>query len=89
MVTALVAALAGALILAGIVYDTARLVTPREPRCPPLARARGRRAALESAERWCVGLRLHDRIDQAEYQRRMAGLAHGRRTVPARETRRT
>ncbi|MEU0681341.1 MULTISPECIES: hypothetical protein [Streptomyces] len=89
MATALIAALAGALILAGIVYDIARLVTPREPRCPPLARVRGRRAALESAERWCVGLRLHDRIDPAEYQHRMADLAHGHRTVPASETRRT
>ncbi|MEU0681321.1 MULTISPECIES: hypothetical protein [Streptomyces] len=34
MATAVIAALAGALILVGIVYDTARLVTPREPRCP-------------------------------------------------------
>ncbi|MCF4135959.1 hypothetical protein L1856_02125 [Streptomyces sp. Tue 6430] len=71
--------LIGTLILAGVVYDIARLITPNEPRCPPLARLRGRRAALEDAERWCVGLRLHGRIDASAYQHRMSGLARGRR----------
>ncbi|MDH6522276.1 hypothetical protein [Streptomyces sp. SAI-090] len=82
-----IAALAGVLILAGTVYDTVRLVTSREWRCPPLARPRGRRPALDSTERWVVGLRLNGRIDAAEYRRRMAALAHGRRTVPAGPTR--
>ncbi|MFI7296419.1 hypothetical protein [Streptomyces sp. NPDC050121] len=79
---AVIAALAGALILAGIVYDIARLITPDEPRRPSLARLRGRRAALEEAERWLVGLRLHDRIDAATYQRRMSTLARGQRRTP-------
>ncbi|KUL22173.1 hypothetical protein [Streptomyces regalis] len=74
-----IASLAGVLILAGTVYDIARLITPDEPRRPPLARLRGRRAALAEAERWLVGLRLHDRIDTATYQRRMSALAHGQR----------
>ncbi|MGW3938516.1 hypothetical protein [Streptomyces sp. NBC_00024] len=78
--TAVVAALIGSLILAAVVYDVARLVTPSESRCPPLARIRGRRAALESAEMWLVGLRLHGRIDAATYRTRMHGLAHGERT---------
>ncbi|MFF4587216.1 hypothetical protein [Streptomyces sp. NPDC001388] len=76
---AVIASWAGALILAGIVYDIARLITPDEPRRPPLARLRGRRAALEEAERWLVGLRLHDRVDAATCQRRMRGLARGQR----------
>ncbi|MDW8807135.1 hypothetical protein P1P68_20680 [Streptomyces scabiei] len=76
---AVIASLAGALILAGIAYDIARLITPDEPRRPPLARLRGRRAAQAEAERWLVGLRLHDRIDAATYQRRMSTLAHGQR----------
>ncbi|CAM5625307.1 hypothetical protein [Streptomyces aurantiogriseus] len=41
---AVIASVAGALILAGIVHDTARLITTTEPRRPPLARLRGRRA---------------------------------------------
>ncbi|WP_229811991.1 hypothetical protein [Streptosporangium pseudovulgare] len=69
------------LIAIAMVYDLARMITPREARCPPLARLRGRRAALEAAERWCVGLRLHGRIDASAYQRRMSGLARGRRTT--------
>ncbi|MDX3308172.1 hypothetical protein P1S61_03430 [Streptomyces sp. ME08-AFT2] len=77
--SAVTATLIGTLILAGVVYDIARLITPNEPRCPPLARLRGRRAALEGAERWCVGLRLHGRIDASTYQHRMSGLARGRR----------
>ncbi|WP_030587822.1 hypothetical protein [Streptomyces anulatus] len=79
---ALIAILIGALILAALAYDIGRLVTPRESRCPPLARLRGRRAALEAAERWCAGLRTHERIDAATYQRRMSGLARGQRTLP-------
>ncbi|MER7468863.1 hypothetical protein [Streptomyces sp. NPDC097981] len=35
---AVMTVLAGALILPGAVYDTARLITPTEPRIPPLAR---------------------------------------------------
>ncbi|MFI8499607.1 hypothetical protein ACIGFK_14060 [Streptomyces sp. NPDC085524] len=79
---AVMAVLAGALILAGVVHDAARLIAPTERRVPPLARLRGRRAALEAAERWCVGLRLHGRIDAATDRRRMALLARGRRTAP-------
>ncbi|MFB7171909.1 hypothetical protein ACFCYM_13915 [Streptomyces sp. NPDC056254] len=79
---ALIAILIGALILAALAYSIGRLVTPRESRWPPLARLRGRRAALEAAERWCVGLRTHDQIDTAAYQRRMSGLARGQRTLP-------
>ncbi|GLW47484.1 hypothetical protein Stsp02_31460 [Streptomyces sp. NBRC 14336] len=80
---ALIASLAGALILAGIVYDIARLITPDEPRRPPLARLRGRRAALEEAERWLVGLRLHHRVDADTYQHRMSGIARGQRRMSA------
>ncbi|NEE09569.1 hypothetical protein G3M58_24340 [Streptomyces sp. SID7499] len=80
---AVVATLIGALILLAVLYDTVRLVTPGESRCPPLARLRGRRAALAAAEQWLVGLRMHGRVDAAEYQRRMAALAHGDR-VPGR-----
>ncbi|MFF4576585.1 hypothetical protein [Streptomyces sp. NPDC001410] len=78
--SALSAILAGSLILAAVVYDLARLVTARESRLPPLARIRGRRAALETAETWLVGLRLHDRIDAATYRTRMHSLAAGERT---------
>lgn len=83
---AVIASPAGALILAGIVYDIARLVTPDEPRRPPSARLRGRRAALEESERWSVGLRLHQRIDAATYQRRMSALARGQRRTTTRPT---
>jgi hypothetical protein len=68
--------------MAALAYEMGRLITPRESRCPPPAPLRGRRAALEAAERWCVGLRTHDRIDAAAYQRRMSGLARGQRTLP-------
>ncbi|ALV33158.1 hypothetical protein [Streptomyces sp. CdTB01] len=78
--TAVVAALVGSLILAAVVYDMARLVTPYEGRCPPLARIRGRRAALESAEMWLVGLRLQGRVDATTYRTRMHSLALGERT---------
>ncbi|MET8508330.1 hypothetical protein ABZV60_27375 [Streptomyces sp. NPDC004787] len=74
-----IAAVAAGLIATGVFYEIARLITPDEPRCPPLARVAGRRPALDAAERWAVGLRLHDRIDQAAYQARMAALAHGQR----------
>ncbi|MCX4584083.1 hypothetical protein [Streptomyces sp. NBC_01481] len=77
--SAVMATVIGTLILAGMVYDIARLITPRESRCPSLARLRGRRAALEDAEQWCVGLRMHGRIDAATYQHRMSGLTRGRR----------
>ncbi|WP_328971457.1 hypothetical protein [Streptomyces sp. NBC_00239] len=79
---ALIAILIGGLILAALVYDIGRLITPRESRWPPLARLRGRRAALEAAERWCAGLRTHGQIDAAAYQRRMSALARGQRTPP-------
>ncbi|WP_328478407.1 hypothetical protein OHS71_08405 [Streptomyces sp. NBC_00377] len=76
---AVTATLIGTLIMATLSYDIVRRITPHESRCPPLARLRGRRAALEDAERWCVGLRLHGRIDASTYQHRMSGLARGRR----------
>lgn len=82
MAVGLVVAVIGALILAALWYDIARLITPGESRPPPLARLRGRKVALDDAERWCVGLRLHGRIDATDYQRRMSTLARGRRTFP-------
>ncbi|MGC5041117.1 hypothetical protein ACPXCS_37510 [Streptomyces sp. DT190] len=78
------AILIGALLLAAIYYDIARLVSTHQSRYPPLARFRGRRAALEDEERWCAGLLLHGRIDTRSYQRRMTGLAHGHRVVEPR-----
>ena len=80
---AVIATLIGLLILTALVYDITRLFGCDEPRRPPLARLRGRRAALEAAELRVVGLRLHHRLDQGAYQQRMSSLAHGRRT-PAR-----
>ncbi|MGW0137490.1 hypothetical protein [Streptomyces calvus] len=44
--SALTAILTGALILAAIAYEIARLITSDESRFPPLARLRGKRAAL-------------------------------------------
>jgi hypothetical protein len=73
--------LIGAVILLAVLYDTARLVTPAEARWPPLARLRGRRAALAAAEQWLTGLRMHGRVDTAEYQRRMGALARGQRVA--------
>ncbi|MGI5254257.1 hypothetical protein [Actinacidiphila glaucinigra] len=67
------------LVVAAMIYDTARLIATGESRCPPLSRLRGHRAALEAAERWCTGLRLHGRIDAATYQHRMSAGAHGHR----------
>ncbi|WP_063728838.1 hypothetical protein [Streptomyces sp. RTd22] len=83
---AVLAGLTGALILAAVLYDAVRLITPGEWRCPPLARFRGRHAALEAAERWCTGLRQHGRIDTADYQRRMSLIAHGQRTAHQKTT---
>ncbi|MBT2440524.1 hypothetical protein J7E93_10445 [Streptomyces sp. ISL-36] len=80
---ALIAVILGALILAAVWYDIARLVTPAEKRCPPLARLRGRRAALAATERWCVGLRLRGRIDADTYRSRMSRLACGERRASA------
>ncbi|WP_234531939.1 hypothetical protein [Streptomyces shenzhenensis] len=80
---AVIAALIGLLVLGALVYDITRLFGSQEPPRPPLARLRGRRAALEAAELRVVGLHLHHRVDQAAYQQRMSSLAHGRRT-PAR-----
>lgn len=57
---------------------------PRAAASPPLARLRGRRAALEAVELRLVGLRLHHRIDAATYQQRMSGLARGRRRAAVR-----
>ncbi|MDX2648787.1 hypothetical protein PV341_35525 [Streptomyces sp. PA03-1a] len=42
----------GVLVVAAMIYDTARLITTGESRCPPLSRVRGHRAALEAAQRW-------------------------------------
>jgi hypothetical protein len=78
---AVVAVVIGTLILAALAYDIGRLITPEEPRRPPLTRLRGRRASLEAAERWCVGLRVNDRIGPDAYRRRMSALARGERTA--------
>ncbi|MER6691530.1 hypothetical protein [Streptomyces minutiscleroticus] len=80
---AVIASLSGALILTILGYGITRVITPQEPCRPPLARLRGRRAALEETERWLAGLRLHERIDTATYQHRMSTLAHGRRRAAA------
>ncbi|MEU0114353.1 hypothetical protein ABZ137_11625 [Streptomyces bobili] len=77
--SAATATLIGTLILATLAYDITRRIRPNEPRRPPLARLRGRRAALEDAERWCAGLRMHGRIGASTYQHRMSGLARGHR----------
>ncbi|MFG2302426.1 hypothetical protein [Actinacidiphila glaucinigra] len=79
----------GVLVVAAMIYDAARLITTGESRCPLLSRLRGHRAALEAAERWCTGLRLHGRIDVATYQHRMSAIAHGHRTVVQRPRRRS
>ncbi|MDC2954986.1 hypothetical protein PO587_10960 [Streptomyces gilvifuscus] len=92
-----VAALLQLLILAGALYDTARLLGPgadphRRRRAGAglrrgrtgagphrAARARRRRAALETAERRLVERRLHGRIDAVTYREAMHALAEGRR----------
>ncbi|MFE9650388.1 hypothetical protein ACFYO0_41105 [Streptomyces sp. NPDC006365] len=81
---AAIAILIGGLLLAAIYYDIARLVSTHQSRCPPLARVRGRRAALEDEERWRADLPLHGRIDTRSHQRRMSGLARSRRVVEPR-----
>ncbi|MER5436111.1 hypothetical protein [Streptomyces sp. NPDC002588] len=82
--TAAAAVLRAALLFAAALYDSARLVTARQPLLPPLARLRGRRAALEAEERWCAGLLLHGPIDARPYRQRMSGLARvaPRRAAP-------
>ncbi|MFD8644188.1 cupredoxin family copper-binding protein [Streptomyces zaomyceticus] len=84
VVVALLATLIGALIVAVLAYDIVRLISTGESRCPPLARLRGRRASLAATERWCTGLRLHDRISAGEYRSRMSGIARGRRRLRGR-----
>jgi len=81
-----VAALLAALVIV-LAYDSARLITISEKRCPPLSRLRGHKAALRSAEAWCVGLRLNGRIDAGTYQRRMAALARGHRIASTEDSR--
>ena len=61
-----VASLLQLLILAGALYDTARLLKPATDH--RVSRARRRRAALEAAERRLVGQRLRGRIDAAAYR---------------------
>ncbi|MEU0022706.1 hypothetical protein ABZ173_34220 [Streptomyces rochei] len=80
------AILIAVLLLAAIYYDIARLISPHQSHLPPLARLRGRRAALEDEERWCAGLLLHGRIDARSYQQRMSSLARGHRVAPSRRT---
>jgi hypothetical protein len=65
-----VAVLLQLLVVAGALYDTARLLTPAEGRHPPKVRRRQRRAALETAERRLGAQRLYGRIDAATYQAR-------------------
>lgn len=48
--TALIAVLAAALILAGVAYDTARLITPSECRMPPPAAPCTRFGLLEETQ---------------------------------------
>ena len=80
-----VAALLQLLILAGALYDTARLLGPASgPR--RATRARRRRAALEAAERRLVDRRLRGRIDAPAYREAMHALAEGRRTTGRRRT---
>ncbi|MFI8228555.1 hypothetical protein ACIGDI_06985 [Streptomyces sp. NPDC085900] len=83
-----VAALLQLLILAGALYDTARLLGPgadpygrRRAGAVPhrAARHRRARAALETAERRLVERRLHGRIDAVAYREAMHALAEGRR----------
>ncbi|GGM05918.1 hypothetical protein GCM10010129_56960 [Streptomyces fumigatiscleroticus] len=81
---AVIATLTGLLILTALLYDVTRLFGSDEPRRPPLARPRGRRAALEAAELRSVGLRLHHRLDQAAYQQRMPRPRLPARLPPAR-----
>ncbi|MEU6379834.1 hypothetical protein [Streptomyces sp. NPDC046909] len=74
-----VAVLLQLLILAGALYDTARLLKPAEGRRPQRVRLRRRRTTLETAERRLVAQRLYGRIDAATYRASMHALAAGRR----------
>ncbi|MFF3951270.1 hypothetical protein ACFYYN_41690 [Streptomyces sp. NPDC001902] len=74
----------GVLVVTAMIYDTARLITTGESRCPELFRLRGHRAALEAAQGWCTGLWPHGRIDAATHQHRMSAVAHGHRRVAER-----
>ncbi|MFF9136762.1 hypothetical protein ACF09G_04205 [Streptomyces albogriseolus] len=76
MITTLIGALLFALVLAGLVYDTARLCTLTARHRPSLARLGGRRAAAVATERRLAHRLLTGRIDAATYRRRMTGLAH-------------
>ncbi|MER8007027.1 hypothetical protein [Streptomyces sp. SLBN-31] len=73
-----VAALLQLLILAGALYDTARLLG-HSAAPPGAARSRRRRAALETTERRLVERRLRGRIDAVAYREAMHALAEGRR----------
>ncbi|MGW3140743.1 hypothetical protein [Streptomyces sp. NPDC001139] len=68
------------LILAGALYDTARLLGP-DTGSHHVARARRRRTTLEAAERRLVERRLHGRIDAVAYRQAMHALAEGRRVA--------
>ena len=85
MVVAMLATIAGAVLLAVVIYDAARLVSVQESRYPPVARLRGQEAALEVTEAWAVGLLLNGRITPEDYRSRMALLARGQRTPTARD----
>ncbi|MFJ9909132.1 hypothetical protein ACIRVK_40950 [Streptomyces sp. NPDC101152] len=67
------------LILAGALYDTARLGASSGGRRPVWPRRRRRRAALEAAEGHLVRQRLRGRIDAAVYRERMRTIADGQR----------
>ncbi|MGW2717787.1 hypothetical protein [Streptomyces sp. NPDC001492] len=77
MITA--AAVLQLLIVAGALYDTARLQASPGGRRRMGVRLRRRRAALDAAERRLVRQRLLGRIDAAMYRERMRTIADGRR----------
>ncbi|WP_457030774.1 hypothetical protein [Kitasatospora sp. P5_F3] len=66
-----------ALIPRSGVYDSARLVSPDEPRRPPLARLRVRRAALVAAEQWCTGLLVYVYVRLADSEEREVAAEFG------------
>ncbi|MDN3029212.1 hypothetical protein [Streptomyces sp. S.PB5] len=65
------------LILAGALYDTARLPTSTGSRHALRPRRRRHGAVLEDAERRLVRQRLRGRIDAVTYRKRMRALAEG------------
>ncbi|MFI1561750.1 hypothetical protein ACH4ZX_01570 [Streptomyces sp. NPDC020490] len=71
-----IAVLLQLLIVAGALYDTARLLSPAAGH--HAVRVRRHRAALEAAEGRLVGQRLRGRIDAAAYRERMRSLAEDR-----------